>query len=184
MDTQGPTSSGYVRHVLEEGSLAPPATPTPSESRRQETHFLAQSSSPLRASSRTSTHSSRRATRSSAEIVECTTAGEEAAVPVPPDRASTSKPKSTRHIFRRPVGASKKRTSRHSESTEKSSKPTPQSWVGRLRKSRYSPRMVLENSGSVARDHLASERTFLAYVRTSMALASMGVGTYHSITPP
>ncbi|RXW17747.1 hypothetical protein EST38_g8113 [Candolleomyces aberdarensis] len=35
--------------------------------------------------------------------------------------------------------------------------------------------MVLENSGSVARDHLASERTFLAYVRTSMALASMGV---------
>jgi len=35
---------------------------------------------------------------------------------------------------------------------------------------------VLENSGSVARDHLASERTFLAYVRTSLALASAGVG--------
>ena len=39
-----------------------------------------------------------------------------------------------------------------------------------------SPTLVLENSGSVARDHLASERTFLAYVRTSLAIASTGVG--------
>ncbi|KAJ7772207.1 hypothetical protein B0H16DRAFT_1768758 [Mycena metata] len=35
--------------------------------------------------------------------------------------------------------------------------------------------LVLENAGSVARDHLASERTFLAYVRTSLAMASAGV---------
>jgi uncharacterized membrane protein YidH (DUF202 family) len=41
------------------------------------------------------------------------------------------------------------------------------------------PSLVLENSGSVARDHLASERTFLAYLRTSLAIASMGVGMYH-----
>ena len=34
----------------------------------------------------------------------------------------------------------------------------------------------LENSGSVARDHLASERTFLAYMRTSLAVAASGVG--------
>lgn len=33
----------------------------------------------------------------------------------------------------------------------------------------------LENSGSVARDHLASERTFLAYMRTSLAISSSGV---------
>ncbi|KAF8158245.1 hypothetical protein B0H34DRAFT_674696 [Crassisporium funariophilum] len=33
----------------------------------------------------------------------------------------------------------------------------------------------LQNSGSVARDHLASERTFLAYMRTSLAIASSGV---------
>ena len=39
-----------------------------------------------------------------------------------------------------------------------------------------SPYLLLENSGSVARDHLASERTFLAYVRTSLASASAGVG--------
>ncbi|OSD02390.1 hypothetical protein PYCCODRAFT_1452209 [Trametes coccinea BRFM310] len=36
--------------------------------------------------------------------------------------------------------------------------------------------LMLENSGSVARDHLASERTFLAYVRTSLTLSSAGVG--------
>jgi hypothetical protein len=34
----------------------------------------------------------------------------------------------------------------------------------------------LENSGSVARDHLACERTFLAYMRTSLAIAASGVG--------
>jgi len=34
----------------------------------------------------------------------------------------------------------------------------------------------LENSGSVARDHLASERTFLAYMRTSLTIVSTGVG--------
>lgn len=44
---------------------------------------------------------------------------------------------------------------------------------------RYKPRLILENSGSVARDHLASERTFLAYVRTSLTIASTGVGAYH-----
>lgn len=39
--------------------------------------------------------------------------------------------------------------------------------------------LKLENSGSVARDHLASERTFLAYMRTSLALASSGIGEGH-----
>jgi hypothetical protein len=38
------------------------------------------------------------------------------------------------------------------------------------------PTLVLENTGSVARDHLASERTFLAYVRTSLTIATSGVG--------
>ncbi|PFH55794.1 hypothetical protein XA68_17612 [Ophiocordyceps unilateralis] len=33
----------------------------------------------------------------------------------------------------------------------------------------------LENHGSVARDHLALERTFLAWLRTSLAFASIGV---------
>ncbi|KAL4258083.1 Inner Membrane YidH-like protein [Pleurotus pulmonarius] len=44
------------------------------------------------------------------------------------------------------------------------------------------PMLVLENSGSVARDHLASERTFLAYVRTSLAVASTGVALVQLFT--
>ncbi|KAG7770456.1 hypothetical protein KL931_002220 [Ogataea haglerorum] len=34
---------------------------------------------------------------------------------------------------------------------------------------------LLENKGQVARDHLASERTFLAWLRTSLTFASLGV---------
>jgi Domain of unknown function (DUF202) len=41
---------------------------------------------------------------------------------------------------------------------------------------KLNPALVLQNSGSVARDHLASERTFLAYVRTSLTIATTGVG--------
>lgn len=43
---------------------------------------------------------------------------------------------------------------------------------------KWNPALTLENSGSVARDHLASERTFLAYVRTSLTIASTGVGAF------
>ncbi|KAF8574322.1 hypothetical protein K439DRAFT_1642297 [Ramaria rubella] len=41
---------------------------------------------------------------------------------------------------------------------------------------------VLENSGSVARDHLANERTWLAYVRTSLAIAGTGVALVQLFT--
>ncbi|KAF5327204.1 hypothetical protein D9619_004703 [Psilocybe cf. subviscida] len=46
----------------------------------------------------------------------------------------------------------------------------------------FRPNLVLENAGSVARDHLASERTFLAYVRTSIAIASTGVALVQLFT--
>lgn len=42
----------------------------------------------------------------------------------------------------------------------------------------FSLSLTLQNTGSVARDHLASERTFLAYVRTSLSFASAGVGAF------
>ncbi len=35
--------------------------------------------------------------------------------------------------------------------------------------------LSLENKGSVARDHLANERTFLAWLRTSLTCASLGI---------
>lgn len=44
------------------------------------------------------------------------------------------------------------------------------------------PSLVLENKGNVARDHLASERTYLAYVRTSLACASAGVALVQLFT--
>ncbi|OBZ71493.1 hypothetical protein A0H81_08545 [Grifola frondosa] len=47
---------------------------------------------------------------------------------------------------------------------------------------KWNPTLTLENSGSVARDHLASERTFLAYVRTSMTIASVGVALVQLFT--
>ena len=46
----------------------------------------------------------------------------------------------------------------------------------------FSPALVLQNTGSVARDHLASERTFLSYVRTSLGLASAGVALVQLFT--
>ncbi|KAI8083155.1 uncharacterized protein BX664DRAFT_285118 [Halteromyces radiatus] len=36
--------------------------------------------------------------------------------------------------------------------------------------------VYLDNKGSVARDHLANERTYLAWLRTSLSLISVGVG--------
>ncbi|EGW34291.1 uncharacterized protein SPAPADRAFT_59708 [Spathaspora passalidarum NRRL Y-27907] len=35
---------------------------------------------------------------------------------------------------------------------------------------------TLENKGSVARDHMANERTFLAWLRTSLAFITIGIG--------
>lgn len=36
-------------------------------------------------------------------------------------------------------------------------------------------RRVVDNEGSTARDHLANERTFLAWVRTALGLIGLGV---------
>ncbi|KAK9472740.1 uncharacterized protein V1510DRAFT_378144 [Dipodascopsis tothii] len=37
------------------------------------------------------------------------------------------------------------------------------------------PNMLLENKGPVARDHMANERTYLAWVRTSLSFATIGL---------
>lgn len=46
---------------------------------------------------------------------------------------------------------------------------------GLWKKLEYFQSIELENKGSVARDHLALERTFLAWLRTSLAFASIGI---------
>lgn len=54
----------------------------------------------------------------------------------------------------------------------------PTGYVRRLKSgftTRNSIQLHLINDGNVARDHLASERTFLAYVRTSLGIAAAGV---------
>ncbi len=35
---------------------------------------------------------------------------------------------------------------------------------------------IVHNTGSTARDHLANERTYLAWIRTALALAGVGIG--------
>jgi uncharacterized membrane protein YidH (DUF202 family) len=40
---------------------------------------------------------------------------------------------------------------------------------------KYSPSLILENKGSIARDHLANERTFLAWLRSSLSMITVGV---------
>ncbi|KAK6507274.1 hypothetical protein TWF481_005722 [Arthrobotrys musiformis] len=47
-------------------------------------------------------------------------------------------------------------------------------WFSRNITARFGS-LSLENKGSVARDHLALERTFLAWLRTSLSFASIGI---------
>ncbi|KAJ5420982.1 hypothetical protein N7465_003501 [Penicillium sp. CMV-2018d] len=57
--------------------------------------------------------------------------------------------------------------------THNSTSEPQQSWYSQFA-DRYGS-LELENKGSVARDHLALERTFLAWMRTSLAFASIGI---------
>jgi hypothetical protein len=77
-------------------------------------------------------------------------------------------------------GAAKKKSSRQSlrrttsgEENDEVEAGEHQGWWARMI-SKYGS-VELENKGSVARDHLALERTFLAWLRTSLAFASIGI---------
>ncbi|KAH0611099.1 uncharacterized protein H6S33_011526 [Morchella sextelata] len=60
-------------------------------------------------------------------------------------------------------------TTTNRESIREDVRKTSDGWLGRF------GAIELENKGSVARDHLALERTFLAWLRTSLAFASIGI---------
>ena len=71
----------------------------------------------------------------------------------------------------------------HSASASSSARPktlddavVPEEVVARVLPLPFKLSLVMRNTGSVARDHLSAERTFLAYVRTSLSFASAGVG--------
>ncbi|CAG8531877.1 11744_t:CDS:2 [Gigaspora rosea] len=53
-------------------------------------------------------------------------------------------------------------------------RPSHKTWV-KKKFEEFNPSLVLENKASVARDHLANERTFLAWLRTSLSFISIGI---------
>lgn len=73
--------------------------------------------------------------------------------------------------IRRDATNSSRSQSAHSQADEEDGGHT--SWYKRVAEKYGS--IELENKGSVARDHLALERTFLAWLRTSLAFASIGI---------
>ncbi|KAI9931900.1 hypothetical protein ASPWEDRAFT_494153 [Aspergillus wentii DTO 134E9] len=89
---------------------------------------------------------------------------------------------STENLRNRQSGDSQAKSSTQPEEGEghnnqnndsRSSREPQSSWYKRIA-DRYGS-LELENKGSVARDHLALERTFLAWLRTSLAFASIGI---------
>ncbi|KAK4033123.1 hypothetical protein C8A01DRAFT_50223 [Parachaetomium inaequale] len=66
-------------------------------------------------------------------------------------------------------------TVRPGEEDGRRERPRQQEESGWKRTLQYFKSIELENKGSVARDHLALERTFLAWLRTSLAFASIGI---------
>ncbi|KAI8138087.1 hypothetical protein BJV82DRAFT_632558 [Fennellomyces sp. T-0311] len=57
---------------------------------------------------------------------------------------------------------------------EQDKKPNPYDTIRRIYE-RFSTSALLENKAAVARDHLANERTYLAWLRSSLSLVTVGV---------
>ncbi|KAL7318893.1 hypothetical protein PS15m_002080 [Mucor circinelloides] len=71
------------------------------------------------------------------------------------------------------------------EQKKERSAKSPYKLLGKVY-AKFSTSFMLENKAATARDHLANERTFLAWLRTSLSLITVGVAItqlYH-LTPP
>ncbi|CAG8581106.1 2449_t:CDS:2 [Funneliformis caledonium] len=75
-------------------------------------------------------------------------------------------------IYRRTSGLPEQ--AEDSSSIDDGSKSSFRKWMVK-KFDEYKPSLVLENKASVARDHLANERTFLAWLRTSLSFVGIGV---------
>ena len=100
--------------------------------------------------------------------------------PATPTESHSPKPEPSDDIHAHYTSRARSNSTRHAEKEEQT--PSKDGENSDLRYpdptilERLQLALYLENSGSVARDHLALERTFLAYMRTSLLLASAGVG--------
>jgi hypothetical protein len=74
-----------------------------------------------------------------------------------------------------PSGTSSDRPDSSSSEKENRTRQGTATLLQRRLKSALVP-LVIKNSGNIARDHLAAERTFLAYVRASSMTVATGVG--------
>ncbi|KAF7503569.1 hypothetical protein GJ744_003597 [Endocarpon pusillum] len=151
--------SGHAAMAFPSGSNVSPrqASPGQASPRGQRTISFSEESHPNR-----SPHSRSISGQSNHELVAGSATGEarlggrdydrdqnEQSSPSPPDRPSSS------------------------SSASEPSEDLKQPWYRQIAASYRS--ISLENKGSVARDHLALERTFLAWLRTSLAFASIGI---------
>ncbi|KAK3984142.1 P-loop containing nucleoside triphosphate hydrolase protein [Cladorrhinum sp. PSN332] len=90
--------------------------------------------------------------------------------------AGTNPDSIARRRSTRPSIRNMSRSSSHADLADGADGRTPEHEQSRWKKSlKYFKSIELENKGSVARDHLALERTFLAWLRTSLAFASIGI---------
>jgi uncharacterized membrane protein YidH (DUF202 family) len=83
--------------------------------------------------------------------------------------ASSSQPSSSTLVSSTPDGLAPP----NGEHGDTKQKDGGSEWLKKLSEKYGS--VTLENKGAVARDHLALERTFLAWLRTSLAFASIGI---------
>jgi uncharacterized membrane protein YidH (DUF202 family) len=107
------------------------------------------------------------------------TSGVDEATPIRTGEGAQGRNYNTRESSEEPAGSPSKTSPEPESASNGDTGPAKPSKEEKLRwHKRFAEKygsITLENKGSVARDHLALERTFLAWLRTSLAFASIGI---------